>query len=231
MEPLLNSSFSIGGLVEHLSYLLLVVAMMMRNMMSLRLVVIAAAIVGCAFALIWAKNNVMVFWHVVLVMANVLQLMREWLTNRRARFSSEEQNFIDGKLYALDPGEARFVLNLGVWADGSQGTQLTTQGKPVENLVYLASGEVDIRFDGATVGACLPGNYIGEMSVLNAGPASATAIVSEASRYWMISGTQLRKLHSEAPNIAAAFELGIAQDLRHKIMAANESYLSAEPGK
>lgn len=231
MEPLVNSSFSTGGLIVQLSYALLVVAMMMRTMQTLRLLVIGSAVVGLGYALIWAQDMAMAFWQGVLILACLLQIMREWLINRRARFTAEEQKFIEDKLYALDPGDARFVLNLGVWADGSEGTRLTTQGKPVENLVYLVSGEVDIRFDGATVGACMPGNYIGEMSVLNAGPASATAIVSEPSRYWMISGPQLRKLHSEAPNIAAAFELGIARDLRHKIMAANESYVSAEPGK
>ncbi|MEM6939408.1 MAG: cyclic nucleotide-binding domain-containing protein [Pseudomonadota bacterium] len=230
MELTLNSAFSIGGLIGQLAYALLVASMLLRNLQSLRLMVIASACVACVYSFVWQYDPVTLFWHVTLILVNVLQIAREWLINRRARFSAEEQKFVQDRLYTLAPGEARQLLNMGVWADGAIGTRLTTQGKPVDNLVYLVDGEVDIQFDGGTVGACLPGNYVGEMSVLNGGPASATAIVSEPSRYWMISAEQLRQLHSTAPSIAAALELGIAKDLRHKIMAANSSYVSAEPG-
>ena len=230
MELTLDSAFSVGGLVGHLAYVLLIVSMLMRTLLALRILVIASACVGIIYALFYLQDPLTAFWQALLVLVNVAQIAREWMNNRRARFSDDETKFMKERLYTLAPGEARQLLNMGVWANGAAGTQLTTQGKPVDNLVYLASGEVDIRFDGATVGSCLPGNYVGEMSVLNGGPASATAVVSEPSRYWMISAEQLRTLHSNAPNIAAALELGIAKDLRHKIIAANESYVSAEPG-
>lgn len=230
MELSVDSVFSIGGIVRQLAFALLVLSMFMKTLWALRILVIASACVGFLYAIVFLNDLVSAFWLALLILVNVLQVAREWMTNRRARFSVEEEAFVKERLYTLNPGEARQLLNMGVWADGAAGTKLTTQGKPVDNLVYLASGEVDIRFDGATVGACLPGNYVGEMSVLNGGPASATAVVSESSRYWMISAEQLRNLHSNAPNIAAALELGIAKDLRHKIMAANESYVSAEPG-
>lgn len=230
MELTLNSAFSVGGLIGQLSYVLLIVAMLMRQMLRLRMFVIASACLGIVYAVFWLNDPVTAFWQVLLVMGSALQIAREWMKDRSVRFSPDEEKFVKERLYTLAPGEARRLLNMGVWADGATGTKLTTQGKPVDNLVYLVDGEVDIRFDGATVGACLPGNYVGEMSVLNGGPASATALVSEPSRYWMISAEQLRTLHAEAPSIAAALELGIAKDLRHKIMAANESYVSAEPG-
>jgi CRP-like cAMP-binding protein len=69
----------------------------------------------------------------------------------------------------------------------------------------------------------MPGNYIGEMSVLEGGDASATATVSQPSRYWLISANQLRALHEKEPGIAAAFEVGIARDLRTKILSENKS--------
>ena len=230
MELSLDSAFSVGGLIGQLAYALLIAAMLMPSLLYLRLLVIAAGLVAIIYSSMWQYDPGVLFWHAVLIVVNVFQISREWLINRRARFSAEEKKFVQDRLYTLEPGEARQLLNMGVWADGAIGTRLTTQGKPVDNLVYLVDGEVDIRFDGATVGACLPGNYVGEMSVLNGGPASATAVVSEPSRYWMISAEQLRVLHSSAPSIAAALELGIAKDLRHKIMAANASYVSAEPG-
>jgi len=227
----LDSAFSISGLLGQLTYVLLIAGMLVPGMLALRICVIASACVGILYAALWLQDPVIVFWQAMLIIVNVAQIAREWMANRQARFSAEETKFMQDRLSSLPPAEARQLLNMGVWADGAIGTKLTTQGKPVDNLVYLIEGEVDIRFDGATVGACLPGNYVGEMSVLNGGPASATAIVSEPSRYWMISAEQLRNLHSNAPSIAAALELGIAKDLRHKIITANEGYhVSAGPG-
>lgn len=227
MELTLSSALSPGAMVGHFAYLLLVASMLMRTLFALRLLVIASALVAIAYAAIWLNDPVSSFWEALLVLVNILQITREWIANRRARFSVEEQAFVDARLSELSPSEARYVLNLGVWADGAAGTILTTQGEPVNNLVYLIAGAVDIEFDNAKVGSCFPGNYIGEMSVLEGGQASATATVSEPSRYWMVSAKQLRKLHQNQPKIAAAFEVGIARDLRAKIIKANESHAFA----
>ena len=157
MELTLNSAFSVGGLIGQLAYFLLIAAMFMRTMRTLRFLVIASGLVALFYSFFWQYDPITMFWHAVLILVNVYQITQDWLTNRRARFSAEEQKFVQDRLYTLPPGEARQLLNMGVWADGAVGTRLTTQGKPVDNLVYLVDGEVDIRFAGAAVGACLPG--------------------------------------------------------------------------
>lgn len=221
MELTLESAFSTGGLIGHLSYFFLITSMMMRTLLALRILVIASASIAIAYAAIWLQDPVSTFWETLLVLVNIIQITIEWLKNRSAKFSPEETQFVKERLHALSPAEARQVLSLGVWADGVVGTELAKQGTPVTHLAYLSTGQVEITFDAKKVGVCLPGNYVGEMSVLAGGPASATATVSETSRYWLISADQLRKLHSKAPKIAAALELGMAKDMRHKIIAAN----------
>lgn len=227
MELTFSSAFSTGGLVGHLSYFFLITSMMMRTLLMLRLLVITSASIAIAYAAIWLQDPVSVFWETLLVVVNIVQITLEWIKNRRAKFSAEETLFVKERLHTLSPAEARQVLSLGVWADGTVGTELTKQDMPVTHLAYLATGQVDITFDGRKVGSCLAGNYVGEMSVLSGGPASATATVSEPARYWLISADQLRKLHSKAPKIAAALELGMAKDMRHKIMAANRHNATA----
>ena len=221
LEFTLESAFSTGGLVGHLTYVLLVASMLMRTLIALRVLVIASALVAIVYAVVWLNDPVSSFWETLLVIVNVVQITLEWLKNRRARFSAEERKFVSERLSNLSFGDARHVLNMGVWVDGPPGTVLTRQGEKVPHLVYLVSGEVSIEVDGVRVGACMSGNYIGEMSVLEGGSASATATVSVPSRYWLISADQLRALHLKAPNIAAAFEVGIARDLRTKILNVN----------
>jgi hypothetical protein len=59
------------------------------------------------------------------------------------------------------------------------------------------------------------------MSLVDDSPASATATVNQASRYWMIPTDRLRKLRGEGSPLSAALEAGIAQDLKGKILMAN----------
>jgi CRP-like cAMP-binding protein len=210
-------------MVGHLSYLLLVISMLMRSMTALRLLVIGSALAAITYDVVWLKDPVGVFWETLLVTVNVVQIGLLWRANRRARFSPEEDAFVSSRLSRLSRKAARRLLNRGVWSDGLPGTVLTTEGETVQHLVYLHSGRVDITLNGVTVGTCRPGNYVGEMSVLDGAPASATAVVAEPSRYWLISTETLRKLHETDDELAGAVEMGIARDLRRKIVDANMS--------
>ncbi len=223
LELTLESALSPGGMVGHLSYLLLVISMLMRSLTTLRILVIASALAAITYDVVWLKDPVGVFWETLLVTVNVVQIALLWSANRRARFTEEESEFIARRLRRVSRADARRLINMGVWADGAVGTVLTTQGQPVENLIYLVDGRVDIYLDGKIVGTCRPGNFVGEMSVLDQAPASATAVVGRTSRYWLISSERLRKLQVANPEVAAALEVGIAHDLRRKILTTNAS--------
>jgi len=221
LELTIESAFSTGGLVGHFSYLLLVASMLMRAMTPLRILVIASALVAITYDLIWLKDPIGVFWETLLVVINVIQIGREWYENHRSRFTPEEKSFFNDRLSSLSPREARRLLNLGVWVDGTVDTTLAIQGQAVPHLVYLTQGEVEIFVSERLVGHCHPGNFIGEMSVLGGTSASATARVSQPARYWVLATERLAKLRDTAPEIVNAIELGIAQDLRNKVESAN----------
>ena len=208
-------------MVGHLSYLLLVVSMMMRTITMLRLLVIASAFVAIAYDIVWLKDPVGVFWETLLVLVNIIQISREWFSERRVRFTPDEQKFVSSRLRGVSKRDAKRLLNLGRWTEGAPGTVLTTEGDPVPNVVYLVSGRVDILCSDVLVGTCGPGNFVGEMSILAEEPASATAVVAETARYWLISSDKLRVLQDTDPQVSGALDVGIARDLRRKIIAAN----------
>ena len=226
MELTLESALSPGDMVGHASYLLLVISMLMRSMTWLRILVIASAGVAIAYDTIWLKDPVGVFWETLLVTVNILQIAREWLKERRARFSPEEMQFVLARLPTLSRANARRVLNMGLWVDAPPGVVLATENQPVDHIAYLVAGEVDIIVGGQKVGLCRAGNFVGEMSVLGDTPASATAIVASPSRYWLIAADKLRKLRTAEPELSAAFQAGIARDLRNKIIAGNKGVLT-----
>ncbi len=221
MELTIESALSPGGLVGHSSYLLLVVSMLMRTMWLLRSFVVASALVAITYDAVWLNDPVGVFWESTLVTVNVVQLALLYLGNRRAQFSAEEQEFMEGRFQDLGAGLRRRLLDAGSWRDLAVGTLLTRQGEAVQQLVFLANGEVIVQADGATVAICRGGSFIGEMTVLGAEPATGTAIVGRPVRAWSIDGDRLRALAAEYPDIRQSLEAGFSRNVREKLIEAN----------
>lgn len=219
MELTLDSAFSTGGLVGHLSYILLIISMLMRRLGPLRVFVILSALVAILYDSVWLKDPIGLFWESLLVLVNIAQLSLAWRANRRARFSAEERPFVEARFPDLTNGEARRLLDRGLWVSGEAGAVLTVEGEPVSHLIYLASGEAEISYRGKVFTRCGSGNFIGEMSVREKGPASADATLTQPSRYWMISGRAVRRLWRDEPAIARGLEKGFSLDWRDKLAA------------
>lgn len=229
MELTLDSAFSTGGMVGHLSYLLLVASMLMRSMLRLRLLVVASALVAIVYDAVWLKDPVGIFWETLLVSVNIWQLLVIWYHTTRGQFTAEERMLAQERLGIPDAASRRRLLNGGIWCDEPPGTQLTAEGETPSHLVYISSGSVSIERDGRQIALCGPGNFVGEMSLFQkASKANATAIVVEPVRCWKISHERIRHLRQSNPELAAAIDSGLARDMRRKIEAGNEARAAAD---
>ncbi len=222
MEFSLESAFSLGGLVGHAAFLLLVISMMMRSISMLRILVIISSLLAIAYDGIWLNDPVGVFWETLLVLVNIVQLAIIYFENQRARFSPEEQEFINRKLPKLEKGNCRRLINQGLWITGEKGADLTRQGEPVSHLIYLASGEAIIHSGGKPVAICSEGSFIGEMTVMKGDPATGTAKLYKPSRYWMIEAKALRKLINAKPEIGEAISAAFTTGLQDKLLRSNQ---------
>jgi CRP-like cAMP-binding protein len=221
MELTLESAFSTGGLVGHASYLLLVVSMLMRTMFWLRIFVIASALVAITYDTVWLKDPIGVFWETTLLIVSLVQIALLWRENRVARFTAEERFFLDTRLRGIEVGEARRLMNSGAWADLPDGEVLTVEGQPPGHLVFIAAGRVGIHVGDRLVAECGPGAFVGEMSLIDDGTASATARVEGAARVWRIPMARLEALRQSRPEQTAALDASIARDIRTKLVALN----------
>ncbi len=222
MELTLESAFSVGGLVGHLSYLLLVFSMVMRVMWLLRVLVIASSLVAIAYDGIWLKDPVGIFWESLLVLVNIVQLTITYVENLRSQFNREEADFVHASFPGLSMKHKRRLLDAGKWIEAGPETELTQDGKPVRQLAYLARGEVKIASNGKTVGLCEAGSFVGEMTVLTAAPANGTAIVSRAARCWTVEAGDLRRLAAAHEEIEQALHACFQRNLLLKLVSSNK---------
>jgi CRP-like cAMP-binding protein len=102
------------------------------------------------------------------------------------------------------------------------GTVLFEEGQPGEYMYVVQTGEVEIRRrvgETERVLAVLPpGEFFGEMAILNGRPRSATAVVRSASRLLVIEGKTFEAMMRARPEIA----LRIIKALATRLENANQ---------
>ena len=227
MELTLDSAFSTGGLVGHFAYVLLIASMLMRQMVWLRLLVIASALVGILYSIVWLNDPVSSFWETLLVTVNVIQLAITWRQNSTAQFSARELSFVKQRLRGLVPGEQRRLLNEGKWKAVKAGETLIVEQSLPNDLIYIAQGSARITIEGHPIAECGAGMYVGEMSLVGDAPASATVTAQSDMEIWRISRDTLARFDRDRPTWLAVIEAGIARDMRRKLVGLNEEKLGA----
>jgi hypothetical protein len=149
--------------------------------------------------------------------------------NRAAEFTEDEQQMLQGVLAGLGRAQARRLIDQGLWIDGREGEVLIREGHPAAHLYYLASGGGDVHSRGNLVGQIVPGQLIGEATVLGEADAIATITLSQPSRFWCAQGNSLNAYLSANPDARHALEHSFTVSLRQKLDAMNRAAAPTNP--
>jgi CRP/FNR family transcriptional regulator, cyclic AMP receptor protein len=106
--------------------------------------------------------------------------------------------------------------------DFAPGTVLFEEGQPGDYMYVVQSGDVEIRRKvGETervLAVLKPGDFLGEMAILNARPRSATAVVRTKAKLLVIEGKTFEAMLRAKPEIA----LRIIKMLALRLESANQ---------
>lgn len=138
-------------------------------------------------------------------------------------FRLEERAFLSFCMPTLGGASARNFLDSGKWVTEEAGHFLTLEGEDVGRLIYLVSGTAEVTLRLRPIGVCGAGSFIGEISFLDGGPATASIMLLEKSRYFTIASTVLQKLCAIDPELRSGLERALAEDTRKKLVQANKS--------
>lgn len=162
---------------------------------------------------------------------SVFGLTRHFILHHSTRLSAEESAFIRSKLPQISRPLARKLFKAGAWSDLDQGTVIATQDRELGALVYLLLGEAEVTHNGQPVGHIQSDTFIGELTCLDGGVATASVTVKSPSRVFRISSKALQKLCSLNPDLHVAFEKSIRKDTGLKLVAANALLSQARVSK
>ncbi|MEJ7600494.1 MAG: Crp/Fnr family transcriptional regulator [Kofleriaceae bacterium] len=106
--------------------------------------------------------------------------------------------------------------------DFEAGTVLFEEGQPGDYMYVVQTGEIEIRRQVGETERVLallpPGEFFGEMAILNGRPRSATAVVKTTSRLLVIEGKTFEAMLRARPEIA----MRIIKSLATRLESANQ---------
>ena len=210
-------------LFGHFTYVLLILSFLMRRMVWLRALAISSGVAKIIYRLYFVFDPISVFWEAVFVLVNVGQLVLIWWENRAPAYTEEERQFIDVAGPTLPAATARRLLKTGRWADIPAGERLTVDGQRVEALTFISSGLVQIEKNGTKIGACGPGDFLGEMTYANGKAATATAVTIEPTRVLRFERKALEAAQAARPIIRIALQASFNRNLIDKLLRSNEA--------
>ena len=110
--------------------------------------------------------------------------------------------------------ELRQVAKLGTRVEVVAGTKLTSEGSAGRESFLLLEGEADCAVRGATVAVLGPGDFFGELSLIDGEPRSATITASSPLSVTVLSAGEFHDLLRAAPSIALKLLVTLAGRLR-----------------
>lgn len=209
------------GLITYLvSYALLQLGFVRGSGYAYAMLNIAAAIlvlISLAESFNLSSALIQVSW----ILISAIGMIRFYYLHHTIRFTAEEKALVSAKLPHANRIAARRFLDAGHWREGAAGDQLMTEGEVHSKLIYLGDGRADVLPAHQVVGECLPGVFLGELTVLTGSEATATVVLTSPSRYFEIGAVQLERPMNRDDGFRIIMEGALARDAGSKLIAAN----------
>jgi CRP-like cAMP-binding protein len=203
-------------------YLILAFSYLVTNLYWLRALAVAA--LGLEGVYFYFASSpplwVGIAWAAVFVAINLVQLLRMARERIAIRLTADDRRLHGASFAEMTPVQFHRLLRIGAWRELPAGAVLTRQDEPVPELILIAGGKAAVLLDEdpvATVGA---GSFVGEMSFLNGGGATATVVALSALRLFVVAKPALCRLLKADPAAEAALLKAIGRDLTWKLSAS-----------
>jgi CRP-like cAMP-binding protein len=201
-------------------YALLAVSYLVTNMWWLRLLAVISLFFEGVYFYFGASEPLWVgiVWNVVFVLINIINLY--FLTHERlkSRVDRESQELLAGPFLGIARLPFCRLIRAGRWRNVHNETELTVEGEPVQDLMVIGSGSVEVLVGGKRVAVLQAGHFIGEMSLLTRGNATATVKAVGECRLFTVRKTALADLLAKDKELDAALHGVLSRDLVQKLL-------------
>ena len=113
----------------------------------------------------------------------------------------------------LSKKDLRQISSLATPMDFPAGRELTKQGAPGHEFMIVLGGELEVYIDGELVANRGPGDYFGEIALLDGRPRTATIVAKTPVSVEVIGHREFTTLIADRPQIAQQLLATMAERL------------------
>ncbi len=210
-------------LLIHASYILTAGAFVLRDILGLRLLAIAAniCIATAAFRAGMGPNWIIVAWAAAFIAINLGHSV--WLAYERfaVRLSEDEKRLYDAAFQTLDRVTVRKLLRRGNWETLAEKDCIARQGVHLDRLRLIAEGEAAVLLGGQVAARLSTGKFVGEIAFLSGEAASATVVATSPVKCLSWKKDDLERVFKRRPELLQVFQAAVGRDLASKIASHN----------
>lgn len=200
----------------------LMLALLVKARLGNHILIGVVGAIGLVYG-VWIHGFLAGVLPLLILLVAAVQVASVIGANQAAKFNAEEKVMLEGPLAGLGKAQARRLIDQGIWMDAREGDVLVKAGEPAAQLYYLATGSGDVHSRGNLVGRVVPGQLIGEATVLGEAAAIATVTITEPARIWCAQGRTLNAYLAANPDARHALEHSFTVSLREKLDAMNRA--------
>lgn len=207
-------------LFAHGASILTGIAYLVKDILWLRALTVLACIAGIIYnyTVPYVPLWVVIYWNLLFLAINLVQIVIIMKERREVSFSEEEQELYETLFKNFAPFEFMKLLRIGEWLEAKQDQVLAIEKKQLDDVMLIYNGLVKVEADGQTLAQLKDGSFIGEMSFITGGDATATVRAIEPTRYLSWSKADLKKLFNRNPSMLFAMQTVLSTDLTKKLM-------------
>ena len=213
-------------LAGHLASVLTMVAYLLKDILWLRLLTILSCFAGMAFNYFVPATPLwtVIYWNILFAIINIVQIAIIIKERAGVHFSEEEKELHETLFKNFAPFEFMKLMRVGQWREAQPGEVLAVDQKPLDAVMLIYNGLAGVEKDGKEVAKLKDGNFIGEVSFITEGVATATVRALMPTRYIAWPKGAVKALLNRNPSMRFAMQAMLSTDLSKKLMRRAPSF-------
>ena len=215
---------NIATLAGHLAFGLIAFSFLVKDILYLRILSILASLFSVLYNFyipvepMWLAIN----WNIIFVLVNIYHIAVIIYEKRPVKMSSKEKELYETMFRGLSPVEFLKITKIAQWKQFKSPLPIIQQGKPVNDLILIYNGMVDILVNDNKVAELKDGQFVGEMSFLTEKPATATCKVAHTTECLVWPQKDFKDLLKRNPSLYFTIQSLLSEQVSNNLVSSSQ---------
>ena len=215
---------NIATLAGHLAFGLIAFSFLVKDILYLRILSILASLFSVLYNFyipvepMWLAIN----WNIIFVLVNIYHISVIIYEKRPVKMSSKEKELHETMFRGLTPVEFLKITKIAKWKKYKTPLPIITQGKPVNDLILIYNGLVDVIVNDKKVAELKDGQFVGEMSFLTEKPATATCKVAHTTECLVWPQKDFKDLLKRNPSLYFTIQSLLSEQVSYNLVSSSQ---------